>query len=144
MRARCSGSRFECVARLENYRLCFPRHSQKRHGGVSSIEQALGMTVWGVVYQIPDSQILSLDGCEGYQEGRPAEQNAYNKVFMDVEDTAGHKRVCRVYIANVQGQHLPSQKYYMSCIIRGAEQHEPQGIPSEYVEELRRIKTLED
>lgn len=143
MKERCPHARFKCVAKITGWRLCFPRYSKKRNGGVSSIEEP-GETVWGVVYQIPESEIPLLDKSEGYTEGRRHEQNSYIRQEKQVEEANGQPHTCYVYIANKNRPYKPSRESYLNYIIRGAEQHREQGIPGDYIEKLRSIETNDD
>jgi len=76
IRRRCPSARFLGVAELKNYRLCFPRKSQKGYG-VASVEEIPGENVWGVVYQINEVDIGRLDAAEGYVPGRERDKNSY-------------------------------------------------------------------
>lgn len=143
MRDRCPSAEFKWAAKLEGWRLCFPRYSRKRHGGVASIEEAGGQEVWGVVFEIPEDEWKELDKSEGYKPGRAREKNSYQREEMNVVDTEGNEHQCRVYIANSAKPYKPSRECYLNYIIRGAEQHLENGIPGAYIEELRRIETNE-
>ena len=140
MRDRCPHARFVAVARLDSTRLCFPRYSEKRNGGIASIEESPGDVVWGVIFEIPADEIPCLDRSEGYQEGRPTHENSYNPEKRNIPDVNGQLRPCLIYIANTDKPYKPSLECYLNYIIRGAEQHQQQGIPHEYVEQLWRIE----
>ncbi len=144
MKERCPHAVFKSVAKQEGYRLCFPRYSKKRCGGVSSIEESREETVWGVVFDIPDKEIPLLDKSEGYQERRATSKNAYQREEMKVQSVDGEQPPCLVYIANREKPYKPSKECYLNYIIRGAEQHKEQGIPEEYIERLRRIEAADD
>ena len=144
MRQRCPGAKFKFVAKMERWRLCFPRFSKKRCGGVASIEQAEGETVWGVVFEIPDAELPLLDKSEGYDPKRPSNKNSYNRVEMQVTDTGGERHKCHVYVANADKPYRPSRDCYLNYIIRGAEEHQARGIPASYIQELKKIKAQDD
>jgi cation transport regulator ChaC len=144
MKDRCPGAEFLCVGRLEDYRLCFPRYSKARRGGVSSIEKRLGQTVWGVIYKVPESEIHLLNGYECYKEGRDPQKNSYDRRKMFIEGKDQRKHCSLVYIANVDRPYKPSRDSYLNYIIRGAEQHQHAGIPVDYLKRLRGISVTDD
>src|SRR5690242_6364360 len=66
MRERCPESDLSWfVAEAEGWRLCFPRKSTKRKGGVGSIAREEGASVWGVVFAISERDLSRLDEYEG-------------------------------------------------------------------------------
>jgi gamma-glutamylcyclotransferase (GGCT)/AIG2-like uncharacterized protein YtfP len=67
---RCPSSRFIAIAVLPNHKLAFSRKSEERECGVADSLPEQGAEVWGVVYEIDDRDIGSLDYHEGYQPGR--------------------------------------------------------------------------
>jgi len=144
MRERCPNAKFRFVAKLRNHELCFPRESAGRHGGVSSIEPSRRKVVWGVVYELTKTDLKNLDRCEGYDPGRDSKENAYNRTEIDVEKLSGAMHRCYVYIATKTGSFLPSRECYLNYVIRGAEQHQRQGIPKSHLRKLRKIKTNDD
>ncbi len=144
MRERCPSAKFRFVAKLRNHELCFPRESRGRRGGVSSIEPSLRKVVWGVVWAVSEADLRKLNSCEGYDPERDPKENSYNRVEMEVERTSGVLHRCYVYIANKKGSFLPSRECYLNYIIRGAEQHQRQGIPKSYLRKLRKIRTNDD
>uniref|UniRef100_A0A3B5Q0Z0 Gamma-glutamylcyclotransferase b n=1 Tax=Xiphophorus maculatus TaxID=8083 RepID=A0A3B5Q0Z0_XIPMA len=113
-----------CVAKLKDYKLVFGNYkglaSDRWHGGVATIEDSPGDEVWGV----------SLDNQENVMLG------AYRPVELSVK-TKGQDISCRTYIMNSCVYARPSPQY-LQVIVMGAEQH---GLPTEYQEKLRAIKT---
>ncbi len=144
MRQRCPHAKFRFVAKLRNHELCFPRESSGRRGGVSSIEPSSRKVVWGVVYAVSETDLKNLNSCEGYDPERDPKENSYNRAEMEVERANGTMHRCYVYIANKKGSFFPSRECYLNYIIRGAEQHQRQGIPKGYLRKLRKIKTNDD
>jgi hypothetical protein len=144
MRERCPNAKFEFVARLGNYSLSFPRKSAKRHGGVSSVRQVAGDEVWDVVYSLSEHELSVLGNYEGYNPNRKPDQNAYNRIETQVEDVRRKIHACWMYVATAQGEFLPSRERYLNYLIRGAGQHVAEGIPSAYVDKLRKVRAAED
>ena len=85
MRQRCPGAETVGNGVLRDHRLCFPRLSDRRGCGVSSVEPAAGHEVWGVVYRLDAADLAALDGFEGYRADRPAQDNRYNRLAIAVE-----------------------------------------------------------
>jgi gamma-glutamylcyclotransferase len=88
MRERCPSSRFVGIAVLSDHRLAFTRKSIKRGCGVADVVAEDGARVWGVVYEIADLDVGTLDASEGFRPGR--EKNSYCRrecmVFLDGQD----------------------------------------------------------
>ncbi|XP_032413522.1 gamma-glutamylcyclotransferase [Xiphophorus hellerii] len=123
-----------CVAKLKDYKLVFGNYkglaSDRWHGGVATIEDSPGDEVWGVVWRMSISDLESLDNQENVMLG------AYRPVELSVK-TKGQDISCRTYIMNSCVYARPSPQY-LQVIVMGAEQH---GLPTEYQEKLRAIKT---
>ncbi|HUC63196.1 MAG TPA: gamma-glutamylcyclotransferase family protein [Alphaproteobacteria bacterium] len=142
MRTRCPSARFLCVALLPDHALVFPRHSNNRNCGVSSVEPRAGRCVWGAVFEIDERDVPALDRSEGYVPGRPPERNAYIRRPIQVLDRgdATAPRTLEIYVANRQeGRFLPS-KAYKALIVSGAAKWD---LPPDYRAELERIETLD-
>jgi hypothetical protein len=68
MQRRCPSARFVCIARLPGYRLAIARHSRLRDCGTANIFPEPESTVWGVVYEVSQSDMLIMDTFEdGYR-----------------------------------------------------------------------------
>src|ERR1700738_2786008 len=139
MRERCPDSkdRFEpVVAKAEGWKLCFPRYSDNRKGGVGSIIRDPGDVVWGIVYQIVTSRDLKrLDRREGIFT------NAYHREHLVVKTREGKELETWIYFAVPQDtppRHYAPAKDYLALYICGAEQF---NIDVAYVERLRKIST---
>lgn len=138
MSARCRFSVFFNIARLPNYRLCFPRKSIKRNCGVASVEPHQGSEVWGVVYRITETDLRDLDKNEGYQLNR--KDNAYfrNEWEVFIGGDPNQPLIVWIYIANFQPSPPRPSEDYMAVIIGGAKQR---GLPADYIEKLEAIQT---
>ena len=128
MKARCPDVRKVGNAVLKGHRLCFPRLSERRRCGVSSVEAAKDHDVWGVVFELNEKDLATLDRFEGYQHGRPAAQNGYNRRPILVEiDGAGTE--VQIYIATLSIDPPPPDAIYIGQIRCGARHH---GLPDDY------------
>ncbi len=139
MRKRCPSAQFLSVALLRDHRLAFTRYSPSRECGVADAVAEEGPKVWGVVYQIPDTEIAMLDKCEGFTPGRKREENDYVREERHVYRDGDEKQplLVHAYFANRQDNPpLPSTKY-KQLIVEGAEYWH---LPCTYVDELKRIE----
>jgi len=79
MKQRCPLAKFVCRAKLPAHRLAFTLKSARRDCGVADVLPDQAKDVWGVVYELPDSELKNLDKREGYRPGKPYEQNQYTR-----------------------------------------------------------------
>jgi len=81
MRERYPGSDLAWfVAEARGWKLCFPRESKKRKGGVGSVAKEEGTSHWGVVFAVNESDLLRLDAYEGVST------KGYTRELIDVVD----------------------------------------------------------
>jgi hypothetical protein len=145
MKVRCPGHRVVGMAALRDHKLVFPIFSNSWNGGVASLQLSHGNDVWGVVYDLTEDDLRSLDGYEGYHG--PGAQNLYEREPLWVElvrpeDGSVPRRVkAFAYLARVAANPSPPSPAYMDAVIKGAIAH---GLSDEYVAALRRIPTLSD
>ena len=72
MQLRCPEAQFVSTARLDGYRICFPRKSFVRDCAVISIEPAVGESVWGALYELDGTDLAAPRRARGLrQEARP-------------------------------------------------------------------------
>jgi gamma-glutamylcyclotransferase (GGCT)/AIG2-like uncharacterized protein YtfP len=126
----CPGATVVGPARLPGRRLAFSRYSRQRRGGSADIVPDAEAEVWGVLYEVGDADLDTLDRSEDV----PA---AYRREAVTVEDAEGHKRQAVTYVANRTGDFLPHRDY-LRLIVQGAE---ARGLPEQYVAALRQIRT---
>lgn len=134
MRERCPGSDLSWfVAEARGCKLCFPRRSKSRKGGVGSIVPDETKSVWSVVFSVSARDLKRLDGFEGVP-------NAYKRDRVSVTHQGGQSRAVWTYFAN-SGDDPPKEydphEDYISLYLKGAEYF---GLPAEYVESLRALK----
>lgn len=145
MRSRCPEHRVAGLAALRDHRLVFPLYSERWGGGVASVQLAHTLTVWGVVFELTDSDLKSLDGFEGFNA--PGDQhNLYDRVTIYVEltradDGSFPRRVLAfTYIARPANPTAPSRRY-LDAILRGARHHR---LPEDYVAALAQTAVKEE
>jgi gamma-glutamylcyclotransferase (GGCT)/AIG2-like uncharacterized protein YtfP len=123
----CPSATFVIKADLPNYRVEFRHYSEKRQGGISSIVEAPGQLVRGVIYEVLHKEIEELDVLESVPEG------LYRRdTFLVLgEDKEWHK--ADLYrIIRPTGPYAPA-KGYLDDMIEGAREH---GLDPAYIEEL--------
>jgi len=124
MADRCPSSKAVEKACLEGYRFCFPQESTRWSGGVAGIRASNGDVVWGVVYELSDDDLLTLDGFEGVSEGRYLR----DRLAVSID---GESVDVEVYIASLETNDTFSPSpTYLEALLRGARHH---GLPADYL-----------
>lgn len=122
------------AARLDGYRLCFPRGSLTRHCAVAGIRAADAETVWGALYRINAVDEAALDAREGFVHTRARAQNRYNRGLVEVISAQGRAIDAITYFATPQPDPGRPSPAYLEHMIRGAKAH---GLPVGYIDMLR-------
>ena len=65
----CPSAKFVMRAVLPNFRIEFRRYSENLSGGISTIMEAPGEMVYGVIYDVPLKEIEELDILEDVPDG---------------------------------------------------------------------------
>jgi gamma-glutamylcyclotransferase (GGCT)/AIG2-like uncharacterized protein YtfP len=135
---RCPGSPFVAVARLDGYRIAFPRRSPVRGCAVASIVPDAGGIVWGALYRMDAADLAALDRREACFPDRPAESR-YLRAPVSVTHAGGAAVDAFTYVAVPSPEPgLPSATY-LRHLIDGASHHR---LPEDYVAMLTAIPTL--
>src|SRR5438046_3310953 len=82
MKERCPFAKFVCRAKLPSHRLAFTLRSYSRRCGVADILRDETREVWGVVYELRESELKNLDKDEDFNPGRPDDQNEYTRDLL--------------------------------------------------------------
>jgi gamma-glutamylcyclotransferase (GGCT)/AIG2-like uncharacterized protein YtfP len=124
----CPGHRVLGVAELREHRLAFTRRSKRTGTGVADIVAAPGESVWGVLYELDDSQLTAIDEKEGNDW-------AYERRQLDVrlhDDSAEH--VAHAYTVIVRDdEHVAPSAEYLDLIRDAARSR---GLPADYLARL--------
>jgi hypothetical protein len=139
MGQRCPEFRTIGVARVMDYRLCFPRFSRERQCATASIEPSTGAAVWGVLYDIPPNDLPVLNYHEGYDPAAPVTRN--ERILREVTALriGGSDSVkAMAYFAVPDGTSALPSRAYLQSIIDGAEFH---GLPKACVAALEAVRT---
>ena len=99
----CPSYKFIARACLIDHRLAFTRRSVRWEAGVADIVFAPGMTVWGILFEIDDADLASLDKKEAY--GR-----AYDRITVQV-DTKDHSESDRHKIDAITYQVISPEQF---------------------------------
>jgi len=142
MKSRAPRSSVVGLAELRDHRIAFTQFSQDWGGGVASVQAAHGESVWGVLFEVTDADLASLDTHENFRE--PGNQhNSYEREHVWVElvraDDGSLPRRLRawIYVGKAWNPTAPSTRY-RDAIVRGAKQHR---LPDDYVERLSAVAT---
>jgi gamma-glutamylcyclotransferase (GGCT)/AIG2-like uncharacterized protein YtfP len=127
----CPRSTVVGPARLPGYRLAFSRYSRQRRGGSADVVPDAKAEVWGVLYEVGDTDLDTLDRSEDVP-------TAYRRETVLVEDAEGRERQAVTYVANRTGDFLPHREY-LRLIVEGAE---ARGLPQEWIRHLESIRTV--
>lgn len=129
MRLRCPSARFVNVARLPDHRFAITRQSRRRKCGTADVLPQGGSEVWGIVYEIAESDLGALDGFEdGYRREK-------RLVYASGD---GHAPIeVLVYIAEKEPDPPLPNAEYKRLIIEGASHWK---LPRPYLEMLEQIQ----
>jgi len=140
MKERCPSAKFVCRAKLPSHRLAFTRISVRRGCGVADILRDETNDVWGVVYELWESELENLDKDEEFRPGRPDDRNDYTRENHYVWREGDAKRLLLVSLYRGHPQPNPPLPDcdYKSLIVEGARHWQ---LPSHYIQELQSIQT---
>jgi gamma-glutamylcyclotransferase (GGCT)/AIG2-like uncharacterized protein YtfP len=131
MQTRCPSSQFICVARLVGYQFGITRHSRLRNCGTANVFPVVGQEVWGVVYEVSDLELLTLDGFE----------DGYQRVIMPVHVLGDGAQLLEalIYIAEIESNVPLPNSEYKRLILEGAKHWK---LPESYCSMLEKIAAL--
>ena len=139
MADRCPEFRTIGVARLMDYRLCFPRFSRARNCATAGIEPWPGDAVWGVLYEISPNDVPVLNYHEGFEPSAPVDQNERIPREVTVLRMGGSEAVrAMAYFAVPDGTDALPSAAYLHSIIDGANYH---GLPKACIAALELVRT---
>ena len=107
MKSRCPESKLISKGSLSGYRLTFNRFSSGWGGGVADVIQEQDSKVWGLIFEISDTDLERLDRYEGYNKDRNESLRGYHisntnlyERWKAVIDTP-NGQVCDVWVYTV-------------------------------------------
>ena len=128
------GVKFEevCTGKVRNLRLVFHKPAEDGAGRADLMDDR-GSVVEGVVYDVPESSLDSLDVYEGVDKGH------YRRQVVTVQTSRGELE-CIAYRAAKFRTGLKPRRDYLQAVIRGAEAHR---LSPDYVIFLKSHVTME-
>ena len=96
MKRRCPSSKSISKGSLPDYRLTFNRYSSGWNGGVADVIKDQGSEVWGLVFELSDTDLKRLDGYEGCYK----DQTSLYERWKSIIDTPDGQ-VCNVWVYTV-------------------------------------------
>ena len=123
----CPSARFKLRAKLPNFHIEFRCYSTDLRGGISSIIEAPGEMVHGVIYDIESEEIEALDILEDVPLG------LYRRDSFLVFGEDGQWHRAELYrVSDPAGPFAPARRY-VEWMIAGANMH---GLDADYIEKL--------
>jgi hypothetical protein len=114
-------------AYLPNYEVQFRFWSTNRQGGISTIIEVSGELVHGVIYEIPEKELLELDILESVPQG------LYNReTFLVLGENNEWQKADLYRVAEPKGPFRPARSY-VDLMLDGAKAH---GLDPEYVKKI--------
>jgi gamma-glutamylcyclotransferase len=134
---RVPDAKFFSIGYLSGWRLCFHKQSKDGSGKCNIIECGSASDVaYGVVFDVPESQIAALDKVEGAGHG-------YTRAIMEVLCDGAPCISASVYIAEkayIRPTLIP-YTWYRDLVLTGAREHK---LPAAYVAGLGRATSMPD
>jgi len=137
LRARCNSVTTRCLASADEYRLAFSKKSRDG-SGKATIRPDEAFRVYGVVFDLNETELLALDEAEGAGSGYDRVEN-----FKVHADGLNGALDVVTYIAS-PGYTDPEFKpydWYLKLVVAGARQH---GLPPQYVDEIEAVQSIPD
>lgn len=113
MAAACPAASFAFIAHLPEWGLGFPLDGNGWNGGLPTARRAPGSTVWGAVYEIPETDFQRLETIES-EEGRAA-------TTVEAMDRMGKRYRVTTHLAPADdGSELEPSTDYVAVMLRGS------------------------
>ena len=132
LRQRCPDAVAETPGALVDFRLAFTAYSAGWGAGVADVVACPGSRVWGVVFNLMDDDLESLDRFEGFP-------TQYDRFFAQIETDKGILD-CWVYAVSRKQSFVAPSRRYLDVIRQAAGRH---GFPDEYVRMLEAVQAAD-
>ncbi len=134
IRDRCPSARSLGVAELTGYELRWHKRSKDDSGKCDLVRTGQpGASVFGVLYEIANSEKAGLDKAEGLGSG-------YDETEVEVLRGAD-KLKATAYVATATDPALKPYSWYRALVIAGAKEH---GLPADYIARLETVAATDD
>ena len=130
LRQYCPGAEFVMKAYLPNYEVQFRFWSKRRQGGISTIIEKPGGLVHGVIYDVPEEELLDLDVLESVPQGLYRRE-----AFLVLGEDGGWHEADLYRVARPQGPFSPSRGY-VELMLSGAREH---GLDPGYIKKIEAL-----
>jgi gamma-glutamylcyclotransferase (GGCT)/AIG2-like uncharacterized protein YtfP len=117
------------TGRLDEYRLTFATYTPGSTGGGCQLEAETGGEIFGVLYELTDTDVANLDKVSGVDKGY------YLQVPVNIETPEGRVVHAITYIIPHPGGPFRPSPAYVRPILAGAQ---AVGLPEPYVEGLEK------
>lgn len=133
MYTRCPSARVVSVGCLREFRLDFTRYSSGWGGGVADVLPDKNCEVWGLVFEVSEAELKTLDTFEGVP-------TAYIRFEVCIYTTEGNLPKVWVYAVREKQPFTPPTTQYMRIIKHAAMKWQ---FPTSYCDLLDRFETHE-
>lgn len=133
MSERCPSARLLGRARLDGYRLGFTTYARTRQCGVADVIADPSSSVWGLLYELDESDLPALDRAEGHPVKYQRVEVAV-RTDADVVETASCYEVVRKRPFQTPSAH------YLGLMVDAARLHR---FPDAYIAELEAVPCRE-
>lgn len=131
---RCPSARALGVAELHGHELKWHKRSKDGSGKCDVVQtKDESRIVYGVLYEIAESEKSALDKAEGLGNGY--EEKKVQVVFE------GKPRTATLYAATNTESSLKPYTWYKAFVVAGAKEHK---LPSEYIRQLEAVEATQD
>lgn len=134
MKSRCPDSKLIGLTFLSDYKIAFTIFSKIRNCGCADIIKSSGDKVWGLLYEISESDLANLDKAEGHPKH-------YKRFQVEVSNKNGEVCTAESYeVVTKKGDFLKPSKHYIGLMIDAASRF---GFPNDYQGLLSQIPTID-
>jgi len=136
LRERIPSAKKVTVAELSNHELKFRKKSTEDGSAKCDIAETHNpdKIVFGVIFDIDDSEKFKLDQKEGLGKG-------YEEKIVEVISIEGNLLEATTYYATNIDPSLKPYSWYKEHVLRGAKEN---NFPDEYIQNIFSVKTIED
>ena len=129
---RCPDSTLIGPGKMRGFKLVFTHYSPRWQGGVADISKDPNHDVWGLLYELSQTDLDQLDRYEGHP-------TVYNRMQTAVQSVQGTTiRNAWVYYVVHKEQFIPPTQKYFNIILEAARTHK---FPEAYIAYLKSIQS---
>lgn len=134
MRERCPDSKLVGKAVLKDYKIGFSILSPSWRGGCADVVQSLGDQVWGLLYEVSEEDLESLNKFEGHPY-------KYKRFTATVTDESGEQVEAESYeVVERSLEHVKPSEEYIGRMVEAGKLF---SFPEQYVRKLESVERQE-